>query len=431
VVALILVSFLNAPAEAARVGPQPLILLFQDGYGIIAAEVLQASPVKVEGQHRYPYKYRVSFIVRQVVAEPVKGQAFPLSPNDTLVVEITVGYACMIEDWRGQVGRGGGKKAIRKGGPLAPGRKYYLTVKCDPAKKTYTHASGASILQPVEDFAAQRMSDIRATRALAALDLGPRIQRCQELLLHPKTPQFVRLQALAETRHRLERVETASHAQRRAIIACYWKLWKGDTSHLDLTFLSALDFTMRVGLRDAFARSEERAKLWTARMFAPLNAKTPAERQAECIQRNNLIAHFIVEAGMAHPEDIGARLIREMNDPAWPADLHVVLVRCLLMLYRTVNAPPKTWEPFLQDYLPRLIDRSRSWPLRLIAANLEWAIREPQHQERRAFRPGADVLRALQRARDRVHKLSASKAPRDPDAASARASLDRLLKSLK
>jgi len=428
--ALILVSFFNAPAEARRVGAQPLILLFQDGYGIIAAEVLQASPVKVEGQHRYPYRYRVTFLVHEIIAQPVKGPAFPLTPKETLAVEITVGYACMIEDWGGREGLAGGKNATRKAGPLAAGRRYYLTVRLDPATGTYTHAGGASILQPVKDFPAQRDSDIQATRALAALAAGPRIQRCQELLLDPKTSQFVRFQALAETRHRLQRSDPASDAERRAIVAFCWKLWKGDTSHLDLTFLSTLDFTMRVTLH-GFARSAERRDVWLDRVCAPLKGQTSAQRHAECKQRNQYITHLIVDTGKIHPAQVGARLMSELRNPERLVPSQVLLVHCLLQLYRGVAAPLKAWEPFLQDYLPRLTSRCGSYPLDLLAWFLEAAVRPPRRQERRAFRPNRNVVDALRRARDRMHKLIASEASTDRSPTTALNRLGKLLSSLR
>ena len=77
---LVAASLSGAPAEGARRGAQPLILLFHEGYGIVAAEVVEAS----KKQRRYPYRYRVTFLVHEIIAQPIKGAAFPLGANQTL-----------------------------------------------------------------------------------------------------------------------------------------------------------------------------------------------------------------------------------------------------------------------------------------------------------------------------------------------------------
>ena len=79
---LVAASLLGAPAEGARRGAQPLILLFQEGYGVIAAEVQEAS----ETQRHYPYRYRVTFHVHEIIAQPIQGAAFALGANQTLAV---------------------------------------------------------------------------------------------------------------------------------------------------------------------------------------------------------------------------------------------------------------------------------------------------------------------------------------------------------
>ncbi len=429
--ALVLASLLHSMAQGARVGARPLILLLQDGYGSIAAEVVRAEPIKTDGQHRYPYRFRVTFAAREVVAQPGQGEALPIQAGETLVVEITVGYACMIEDWGTGQPMGGGQDATREKGPLAAGRKYCLTVRYDRARKAYTHARGASILQPVDEFAAQRTKDIQATRAVAALAPGARLQRCLGLLLAPQSSPFVRREALAETRHRFHSADGAAAAERDAIRACYWKAWKGDTSHLGLVFLNTLDFTMRVTLRDAFARSEDRFDVWAARLCARLEGKTPAERDSECRGRANPIVHEIVDSGQAQPERAGLRLMQAVGDPAQSVEVQVLAAHCLLLLYRRVGGPPEAWEPFLHRHLPSLFDRCPAPPLWLLASYLESAVRPPKRHEKRAFRPGAHLAPALHRARERMDKLLAATAPPDPAVRNARARIGKLIAALR
>jgi len=402
-------------------GPEPLIVLLQQGYGIVAAEVVEARPVKVEGEHKYPYGYDVTFRVHQVIAQPVKGEPFALKPGERLVVQITVGYGCMIEHWGMPGIKGGGRNARRKGGPLAAGTRYYLTLERDTTKQAWNHARGASVLRPVERFARERAGEVRGTRALAALPDADRVRRCRELLLARDTQPFLRMQALLETQRRADRAD-----ERRAILACYWALWDGDKSHLAPRFVDSLDYALRRTVGERFETSAKRRDYWLARFLAPLQSDSPAARHSECIERNNRLTHYIVECGKAHPDTIGARLMKELDNPAWPPDIHVIIVRCLLFMSHDVGHVPEAWDAVLQGRLPRLIDRSHGWPLRLLVANLERGVRSSS-----GFRPGPATLGALERARDRMQKLADAKDKTDPDANNAAHCIRRFLAALK
>ena len=97
-IALGLLCVLTRVGDALRMGPDPMIQQFLQGYGIVAAEVVQADHVVLDPKKRYPAYYDVTFRVREVVAPPIKGDPFPLKRGDTFVVRATMGYACAIED---------------------------------------------------------------------------------------------------------------------------------------------------------------------------------------------------------------------------------------------------------------------------------------------------------------------------------------------
>ena len=429
--ALVTVSLLQSVALGRLVLPRPLILVLQDGHGIIAAEVVQAEPVKAGGQHRYPYRYRVTFAAREIVAQPAQGDALPVQAGETLVLEITVGYGCMIEDWAAGKAKGGGADATREGGPLAAGRKYYLSVRYSRAKKAYVHAGSTGVLQPVEEFAPQRTTDIQATRAVAALAPAARLQRCFELLLDPRTSPFMRRQVLAETRHRFYTADDPAAAELDAIRACYWEAWRVGAPNLDLPFLNTLDLAMRAVLKDAFARSPERFDGWAARLCAEIQGKTPAERDREFRGRASHVVRQLVESGQTQPRRAGLRLMKAVGDPEQSIEVQVLAAHCLLQLYRRVEGPPDAWEPFLHRHLPRLVDRAPPPPLWLLASYIESALRPPTRYESQAFRPDADLAPALHRARERMDKLLAGNAPTDPAVRNARARIAKLIAALK
>ncbi|HET6250017.1 MAG TPA: hypothetical protein VFE47_20165 [Tepidisphaeraceae bacterium] len=82
---------------AGRHIPEPLIVQFQEGYGIIAADVDHVTAIKSE-EPGYQ-EYDCTFVVRAIPAQPIESQkAFPAHIGDKVVVRLDVGYAggCMM-----------------------------------------------------------------------------------------------------------------------------------------------------------------------------------------------------------------------------------------------------------------------------------------------------------------------------------------------
>lgn len=404
IVVVALFAVFARETRAARIGPDPMINQFVEGYGIIAAEVIEAKQVVSDPKRDYPARYDVTFRVREVVGQPIQGKPFPLEPGGSFVVQVSVGYGCALEDfWDMMPSKLG---PLRPGGPLVAGTTYYVTAKFDPDKKTYTLAPGSGVLKAKESFTEDRRKDILALHALAAMTPADRVARCREILLDRTSRRFVRDAALAETSRRVHWTREADEAERRATVEVYWKIWRGDTSQWDDQSLGSLNFAMRDCIGDAFTKAPERRDLWLARMFAPLGRLNADELQLECIRRNNQLSWVIIEIGEIEPKAVGGRLMTEMRNDAWPTDLQTFALRCLLVLYGRVEALPEDWEPFLQKVLPKLIDGSASWPLRCIVANLTpaSAVTNPSLQKR-SFKPGPVTVEALKRALDRERRV--------------------------
>jgi hypothetical protein len=137
IIAVSLVAVLSISARvvsAARGLPAPLLSQFEDGYGIVAAEVADAKPVPAEGQ--YYVMYDCTFKIHSVAAQPVKGDAFTLHSGDSVKIPLSAGYACQIEE------------DVKSA--LAKGNRYYLIIR-KRSDGTFEHADGRRRYEPLKD----------------------------------------------------------------------------------------------------------------------------------------------------------------------------------------------------------------------------------------------------------------------------------------
>ena len=103
-------------AWAGRRLPDPVLSLFEQGYGIVVAEVADAKLVAADGDAPPAYDcYDCTFKVHEIVAQPIKVEAFSFHRGDSIKIRIYAGYGCQIE--------GDPKTALDKG------KLFYLTVR--------------------------------------------------------------------------------------------------------------------------------------------------------------------------------------------------------------------------------------------------------------------------------------------------------------
>jgi len=124
-------------AHAARIGPAPLLSQFEEGYGIVAAGVVDSK--RVTPPDKYPALYDVVFKIHEVAAQPLQGEVFAFKPGDSITIRLSAGYACQIE-WD-------------VGSALTKGKCYYLILR-QKKDGTFEHSNGASALRGVSKFEA-------------------------------------------------------------------------------------------------------------------------------------------------------------------------------------------------------------------------------------------------------------------------------------
>ncbi|GEM_PF-3953953 len=426
VVVLLLGLAVGLPGDRAWglwMSPKPMVQQFEESYGIIASEVIEAKHVEVDPAKTYPDDYDVTFRVVRVVADPIHGEAFALKPGGTFVVRVSVGYACALESW----GETDKAELTHPGGPLAAGAKYYVTVKHAHGNGTYELTQGASVLETLKAFDEEHEKDIGVIRGLALMTAGDRVQACYKILLDKATSEFLRNAALVETREQARKPE-ADETRKKATTEVYWKLWRENAAAWDDHSLALLASSMHVVIGKEFMESPEYRERWFERMFAPLDKLKGAELQKECIHRNNTAGFAIRGAGEVTPIPVGERLMKEMADTSWPMDIRVDLANYLLWMHDHVETPVPQWEPFLQEMLPKLIDDSESWPLRLLADGLRIsaAASDTDRGKKRTFAPGPGILAALQRAHQR--EVEASR--KDPEHRAAVVAIGEALKAM-
>ncbi len=84
----LLAAFIVPPgvAHAARMLPEPLLSQFEEGYGIAAAEVVDAK--RVTPPDKYPALYDVVFKIHEVAAQPLQGEGFAFKPGDSIMIRL-------------------------------------------------------------------------------------------------------------------------------------------------------------------------------------------------------------------------------------------------------------------------------------------------------------------------------------------------------
>ena len=314
-----LVAFSAAAAHAARVGPRPTLVLMDEGYGVLAAEVSRAEPspeprnaaeqyaITFRGSvwygdwnlfaRTFADEYDVTFRVRAVYAQPVAGGPFPVGPGDPIRVRLSAGYAAQVE-WN-------------LPHALAPGERFILTVKRVGGDR-YKHADGASAAVGVEAFADADRDRYVGLRELAWVPLADRPARWVAVAADDANSDALRSDVLvALDAHEVRRALTPE--QNAAATAGLRALWNDPRPAFSPDLLDTLDYVLRGTDHPAFVGSADRARVWAARLLAP----TPANLRDDN-DRDNLALSMLRDLLASRPQIVGPPSVAALCDARWP-----------------------------------------------------------------------------------------------------------------
>ena len=326
---------------------------------MVYAEVVQ-SVLETGQPEGAPQKYRVTFRVKQVVAQPVNQPPFTLGAKSFCTVWITVGP--------------GGLLPYIASGPshFAKGTKYYLHLKYRKDEARYEQAEDSGLLQAVAYDDPAYIRFVEDVRKVARYPDERRAALCQRMIGDAKISEPLRIQALSE----------AVFLGDPSLGPSLQRIWQGPIMTLDDAFAVTLDLQTRRAVGEAFVRSEERREFWLRRFLSPMDKANDAEAQF----RNNALLPVIVELGQVHPDRVGPLLLAGIKDAQWSDPFRVCLLRGFLNVYRTVETLPAPWTPDLQNAVKKLQDEFTGQDEAFLEKVLSWAASPPHDPEIRAFK---------------------------------------------
>jgi hypothetical protein len=388
------------PALAARGLPAPVLQNLEAGYGVVLGEVMGATPAARDDS----FTVRVRAV--EVLARPAAADAFALNAGDAFVVVLHVGYASEIEQWdtaatRAIRGGGAGGDAADRvdapGGPLAAGARLILTVR--RAGADYEHARGADAVVRVrkEDDVDRRV--YARLQQLAALPWEQRLAEALRAACTLTEPAAVRKDLIYWFRDALLNRPPAEH---RRVVAALTAHFRDAHGQLPQDEFTVLDFTLRSMGGDEFERSIDRERAWIARLLAPF-PKEPQARAAETRRRDEVMPGVVPTLLANRPDEVGAVLLKEMDDPKWPLQFRWRLAAILHSAYERHGLGGPAWRDGLLAWYPRALDVADSGETRLILTGLVGAGGEP-----RGWRVGVtpEMRAALGRSLTRMRKVA-------------------------
>jgi len=408
---VVILSLLAPAVWAARASPDPLLVQLENGYAIIAAEVIKAE--KLPSNQPYPAAYAVTFAIREVLADA----GLKFKPDDSLLIQLAVGYACTVEDW----GARGGEGAKQPDGPFTKGAKFYLAVRKN-AEGNLEHAPGASAAQCVDKFDPARATLVARLRDLAAVPKERRLDNALKIATSQREPEDIRIAIITGLARQLWHEREIPQARQKILDAAQ-AIWSNAKAEMSTELLMSVDFLLRCNSQE-WEKSATRRSTLLERIFAPFPAE-PKTRELEVRARDQVV-WFLRDDLLVRPDETSKIIIEKMNDPVWPGQFRWRIAGLLQYAYQTADAEHADWAAALQGYYPKAIEQADPWVLRLLAGSIESGIKP---SAKRRFIAGNQTREALAHAGENVKKLSKEK-DGDPNANTAIFDVDRALKAL-
>ncbi len=407
---LILLAALSVitPAQSAWGGrgtPDPLLKQFEDGYGVVAAEVIAAQKLPSDEKEKsldgtYVVKCRVVKMVADTVGtHPRLG----LKVDDKFDAMIGVGYGDPVEQYDQS--------------PFPKGARFYLTIRPSDNQKTFEHASGAGAALSVPRFDDVSDACYARLRTVAELPFDRRWDEILTIAADAKADVVIRGHALGYLARYFVANGLPGEQYVRQAHDRLWAMWRGPASAFsDDGLFQSLDHALANFAFADFGKSPERLQKWMDRIFAP-----PAPGMANdpaTIERREGLTYMLPRFAVDNQAEVGSRMITELKTGNWPPTFRNHLSGLLLRIYLESFRPEPAWAPALQDSFSHLAtDLTESIDFRLVA----WQLRDAATTEIKPF-PEIGMRRHFQLSEanqkllaQRIPALQARAKPDDPD----------------
>jgi hypothetical protein len=396
-----LVAAALAPAAWAGRGiPDPVLSQFADGYGFVAADVIESEQTPLAEDW-----VGVKFKVVEVLADTVRlAPRLDLKPGDVIHMPLTFGYAAMLE--HGPIDG--------PDGVLAPGIRYYLTIR-RVGKLGFQHAWGADAARLAQTSLQMESARLRRLREVAALPRDRRLDEALRVAASARESHAVRDEVL-NWLSRKSFGEYFRNSEREVISRAMHHLWDEADFLLSNDQVGWVD-SILVWSDPVFAKSLGREKLWLRRIFAPFPAN-PEDVEFAVRQRWRTV-YRLGDFLIVRPRETGLRIMAEIKDDRWPLEFRREVADRLLQAYGESKAPDPAWEPALQAFYGNALKDSNSVETRAIVMSIRWGANlEKGDGRRRAFVAGMHARWNLVQASKRMWELLA-RDPSDQQAAVA------------
>lgn len=402
-----------APSNAfgARIGPEPLLIQLEQGYGVVVAEVVDAKPVKFRG--KYPALYDIEFKVHEVAAQPLQGEGFAFNPGDSVTIRLSAGYGCQIEGDVGSV--------------LPNGTCCHLMLR-RTGDGNFEHSKGASAVRSVAKWDASESEFYARLRDLAGEPKDRRLSAWVNVVTKATEPDRLRAAALSGVDKRLWSDPKSADADKAALTALR-TLWNDPQASLSFALMSHLDYVLRGASRE-FEGSSDRCDVWLKNLLA----LTPEQWKLEAMKNDidNLTHSILSDLAKRHPDATAERVAAHLNDKKWPAFYRRAMSNGLLTAYQYAVQVDPNWRQPIQTYFIDLMTNGEPFPIRVAAGDLEYfaGLKSPEKVgPRRWYSPDAKVRAAILVGVERL-KAEAKRPGATKEFASAARELERVAKLL-
>ena len=147
-------------------------------------------------------------------------------------------------------------------------------------------------------------------------------------------------------------------------------------------FAIELDLQTRRLIGKEFVCSPGRCEYWLQRFFRPMERTDEQEARF----RNSALVPVVVEVGQHHPERVGGMLLAGLQDSQWSRPFHIVMLRALLNLYRTVDAVPESWNAAITQSVAQLQATLQEPEKIFLGQVMQWGASPPNAFEKREFK---------------------------------------------
>lgn len=384
-------------AWAARGSVPPLVAQFDDGYGLVVGTITATQQIP---HKEYPEVTltNLTFKVVEVVAAPTAPRDWPLKVGTSFSFLDSCGYGGTVEHWLNAEG-------VLSSGDPPIGATFLLSVRRKD-DGTYEHCHGAGAARPLQSLDDGERADLASVRDLATLRDDRRVTRCRELALDADARLRLRSEAIRHLQDRCfhahpprnDAEKDARETERKATAATLRKAWHDPALPPALT--GAVDRALLEADYRAFHASVERREVWTTYLFRPLQAGPRYDALVELRQRPLTL---LTDLARTDPAPVGAVLMKQLADPAWPLEFRYQIASSLAWLDDQSTSPDAEWEAAWRRFMASVLPTAEGWESRLLLSAVEWRIGASENrQPKRPIVVSSDLVGLLRVKKDHL-----------------------------